>query len=247
MTTDVVQKPTIDPESRPNASISWRTRCIQLLMVLISALFFAIMMEWAGMYFDLFDQNGVAHSQAMFNTEINYLNDDFTHSLLQSHPVIFVRQVSDWSFHWLFEYTGIVDGLQWLKATPSQFDSKSRLFIHELYLPLEAYALAGIVTVQTFFVRLSILILASPAYFLFGMVGLANGLAERDIRRWSGGRETAYQYHMAKRALPKLFFGGCLLYLSMPFSIHPNAVILPFSIAVGFALNIMMSKFKKYL
>ena len=98
-----------------------------------------------------------------------------------------------------------------------------------------------------FFVRLSILILSMPAFILFGIVGVSDGLMQRDLRRWCGGNESGYIYHWAKRfALPVLVITW-VIYLAIPSSIHPNFIITPFAVMFGLVLMVMSSKFKKYL
>lgn len=52
---------------------------------------------------------------------------------------------------------------------------------------------------------------------------------QRDLRRWGGGRESAFVYHWAKRlALPLLELIWAI-YLALPFSLHPSFVVLPFA------------------
>ena len=48
---------------------------------------------------------------------------------------------------------------------------------------------------QLFSVRLAILTLAMPVFLLFSLVALVDGLVQRDLRRWGGGRESSFVYH----------------------------------------------------
>ena len=47
---------------------------------------------------------------------------------------------------------------------------------------------------------------------------------------FSVGRESAYVFHLAKRAVTPMLLLTWALYLSMPVSIHPAIVILPFAV-----------------
>jgi integrating conjugative element membrane protein (TIGR03747 family) len=70
---------------------------------------------------------------------------------------------------------------------------------------------------------------------------------QRDIRRWSGGRESAFVYHWAKKfILPSLTLPW-MVYLAMPFSIHPNLIVLPFAVLLAVVVRVMTATFKKYL
>jgi len=44
-----------------------------------------------------------------------------------------------------------------------------------------------------FAVRVAILTLAMPVLLLFSLVALVDGLVQRDLRRWGGGREVPSQ------------------------------------------------------
>ena len=57
-----------------------------------------------------------------------------------------------------------------------------------VYKPMSEYVLAMMQVTQVFSVRLAILTLAMPIYLLFSLVALVDGLVQRDLRRWGGGR-----------------------------------------------------------
>ncbi len=102
-------------------------------------------------------------------------------------------------------------------------------------------------TVQTFAVRLTVLLLATPVFFLFGLVGLAEGLMHRDLRRWGGGRESSFLYHHSKKFLAPSIIAAWMLYLAMPFSVHPNFIVLPFVTLFAVGVAMTTGSFKKYL
>jgi len=64
---------------------------------------------------------------------------------------------------------------------------------------------------------------------------------------WCGGREGSFVYHYAKKAAIPLIIMAWVLYLALPFSLHPFWIILPFAVAFAFPVTITASTFKKYL
>jgi integrating conjugative element membrane protein (TIGR03747 family) len=100
---------------------------------------------------------------------------------------------------------------------------------------------------QVFSVRLAILALATPVFLLFSLVALVDGLVKRDLRRWGGGRESSFLYHWAKRSALPLLVLTWVVYLALPFSLHPSFVVLPFAILFALSVEVTASTFKKYL
>ena len=100
---------------------------------------------------------------------------------------------------------------------------------------------------QVFSVRLAILTLATPIFLLFSLVALVDGLVQRDLRRWGGGRESSFVYHYAKKAALPLVVLCWVIYLAIPFSLHPTFVVLPFATLFALSLAVTASTFKKYL
>ncbi len=115
------------------------------------------------------------------------------------------------------------------------------------YLLAESYILASMIVIQVFAVRLAVLILAFPAFVLLAMLGLIDGLVQRDIRRWSGGRESSFVYHWAKKILYPSLILPWIIYLAMPVSVHPNLIVLPFAVLFAVSVTVMASTFKKYI
>lgn len=215
---------------------------IKFISFLIISLVISIMIEWLGIAF--FDFDGLDHAKGMLEREIGYLVGG-GESFYGVETNEFSIQLSDMLFFYLFEKTGIVWVVDWL-ATPNP-SSHIWLILSPIYEAYQDYIVGAFYVAKTFFVRLAILILASPAFGLFVTVGIADGLAQRDIRRWSGGRESAFIYHHAKRSLLPLFVAPWFIYLTLPTSIHPNYVILPFAALAGMSARAMASRFKKYL
>ncbi len=100
---------------------------------------------------------------------------------------------------------------------------------------------------QVFSVRLAILILAMPVFLLFSLVALVDGLVQRDLRRWGGGRKSSFVYHYAKKAAFPLVILTWVTYLALPFSLHPTFVVLSFAMLFALTVAVTASTFKKYL
>ena len=112
---------------------------------------------------------------------------------------------------------------------------------------LGPYARAARNISELYAIRLTVLGLAAPLFVLLGWVGLVDGLVQRDLRRWGGGRESSYVYHYAKRSNIVFVALAGFIYLAMPFTIHPAIVLVPFAIACAGSIGLTASRFKKYL
>jgi len=218
---------------------------LKIFFWLFLSLIMSIIIEWVGMTMYWQDE-GITHSQNMLQTEINYVNNDFKQSLISDNPGMMAESYSDTFLKYTFQKSGIEGMLEWaFNSNPSGkwLIGATKSMIRSL----ADYIVAAITIIQLFAVRLSILVLAIPAFILFGAVGLVDGLAQRDLRRWGAGRESAFIYHNAKRTILPFLSMPWIVYLAMPNTIHPNYVILPFAIFFGIAISVTASSFKKYL
>ncbi len=225
-------------------------RIMQIIIFFMLTLFFSIIIEWVGMAADYWDEPGVKHSEKMLIQELSYLNEDFKRSAIVNKPAQFARSFADSFYQVTFVATGMQSAVIWL-ATPTPATQRKmagfRKKLHRYYLIAERYILASMVVIQIFAVRLSVLILAFPAFVLLAMLGMVDGLVQRDIRRWSGGRESSFVYHWAKKILYPSLILPWIIYLAMPVSVHPNLIVLPFAILFAVSVTVMASTFKKYL
>jgi|TARA_R110001592_G_scaffold238751_1_gene498603 integrating conjugative element membrane protein (TIGR03747 family) len=234
------------PVAQPGAVSRVLTGIAQCLKWIFVSLVFSILIEWIGMVF-WWEEQGLAHSRQMLVNELQFLGADFHRSWLTEHPMLFASDLSDRFYHLAFEWTGIVDLIQWITPTPIIEEPGVRPVLHALYRPVADFVLAGMQITQVFAVRLAILTLATPVFGLFTLVALVDGLVRRDLRRWGGGRESSFVYHYAKKAALPLIVTAWVLYLALPVSLHPSWIILPFALVFGFAVTITASTFKKYL
>ncbi|MDZ7840860.1 MAG: TIGR03747 family integrating conjugative element membrane protein [Gammaproteobacteria bacterium] len=213
---------------------------------LVAALFLSILLEWAGMLF-WWPEQGSLHSRNMLEREISYLNSDFRRSLVTSSPARFARGFADTFYYYLFEWTRVVNFIEWLRQPAPADEGRIQTILRGAYAQVADYVIAAMTITQVFAVRLAVLTLAIPVFILFGIVALVDGLVQRDLRRWCGGRESSFVYHHAKTAIFPALILAWVIYLGMPTSMHPNFVILPFSVLFATAIAIAARSFKKYL
>ena len=222
------------------------TATARVLQWVLFSLLFSIIIEWAGMVLWWPDE-GLDHSRAMLATEISYLDTDFRRSVVTSDPARFAKRFADHTYHYLFEVTRFVDFFQWVSPPPVPNEQGLRPTLHKIFHPIAEFVIAMMQVTQVFSVRLAILTLAMPLFLLFSLVALVDGLVRRDLRRWGGGRESSFVYHYAKKAALPLVVLAWVIYLALPFSLHPMFVVLPFAVLFALTVAVTASTFKKYL
>ena len=222
------------------------TTLAQGVQWLLLALLFSILTEWAGMLW-WWPEEGLQHSRSMLEAEIDYLVSDFRKSVLTSSPAEFAKTVADKTYTVLFELTGLVDLIAWLSAPPAPDEGGVKFWIHTFFQPVAEFVIAAMQVTQVFSVRLAILTLATPVFVLFSLVALVDGFVKRDLRRWGGGRESSFVYHWAKRSALPLLVLSWVIYLALPFSLHPTFIVLPFAVLFALSVSVTASTFKKYL
>ena len=234
------------PVAQPGLFSCGLTAFAQCLKWLVLSLVFSILMEWMGMLW-WWPEQGVQHSRQMIATELNFLAVDFRRSLVSADPVQFASTGARRAQTGLFHKTGLMALTEWLTLIPQGEDNRLRNDLGRGYAKVSKFVQAAMNITQVFAIRLCILILATPIFGLFALVGLVDGLVRRDLRRWGGGRESSFIYHYAKSTLVPLVLIAWVLYLAMPISVHPTIVILPFATGFGMIVAITASTFKKYL
>jgi len=234
------------PDVRRGLVSKGLTTVAQGIKWLLFSLLFSIVVEWAGMVLWWPDE-GLDHSRTMLSNEISYLDTDFRRSIVTSDPARFTKEVADGTYHYLFEVTRFVAFIQWVSPPPRLEEQGMRSTLHKIYRPVSEFVIAAMQVTQVFSVRLAILSLATPVFLLFSLVALVDGLVQRDLRRWGGGRESSFVYHYAKKAVLPLVVITWVTYLALPFSLHPTLIVLPFAMLFAFAVAVTASTFKKYL
>lgn len=91
--------------------------------------------------------------------------------------------------------------------------------------------------------------------FLYGVVsvlpliiiGLIDGLVRREIRRWSGGRESAWIFVFASKSLAPSIALLLSIYVIWPWTLSFIWINACMGMYWGFALSVAIATFKKYL
>ena len=222
------------------------TAAAKAVQWVLFSLVFSIIIEWAGMVF-WWPEEGIEHSRDMLDKEISYLDTDFRRSVVTSDPAQFAKRFADNTYHILFEVTRFVGFIRWVSPIPALSEQGLRVTLHNMYHPVATFVIAMMQVTQVFSVRLAILTLAMPIFLLFSLVALVDGLVQRDLRRWGGGRESSFVYHYAKKMALPLVVITWVVYLALPFSLHPTFIVLPFAALFALTVAVTASTFKKYL
>ena len=240
-----VRAPVIQREVRPGRVRRGLRITRQLGGALLLAWLCSIGLEWIGMTW-WWPENGTAHAERMLQEELGYLNHNFKDSLVSTAPVRLVARTARAVRHYAFVVTGY---LRWVSRLPplSTPGTQWRGSVAAALGSIQPYLAVVPVVTQTFIVRLCVLALATPVFTLCGIVGLAEGLMRRDLRRWGGGRESSFIYHHGKQVLAPALLAAWMLYLAMPVSLPPSLILLPFALLFGVGVAVTASTFKKYL
>ena len=83
--------------------------------------------------------------------------------------------------------------------------------------------------------------------FFFFAIGLIDGLVRREVRRWSGGRESSWVYNTSSRLLAPISMAYTVAVIVWPWTLNVAWTIAIFAAINGPLLSIASSRFKKYL
>jgi len=113
--------------------------------------------------------------------------------------------------------------------------------------PISVYLLGAVNTVKLVLLRLVVCLFSLPGYLVVAIAALIDGIVQRDIRKFTGGHESSYVFHKAKRWVLPGIIGTVSLYLMAPWSLFPAVVFAPSMALFGFMLYVASSRFKKFL
>lgn len=234
------------PVARPRGPlVALVSLAFGLLLSVACSLVVGTVIEWIGMNW-WWREQGLGHSRDMVAEDLAYLAE-YRRSLLTDDTVAFAARWAEAATRGA-QAVGLVflirTGAEPIPPRTEPFRRRAR----EMLRTASVYLLAAIYVWQDAFVRLAIVVLALPAFVLAFVLGLVDGLARRDIRKWSGGRESSFVYHHAKRILWPAFAGGFFLYLTWPTGgFNPAWMVLPFCAAAAWTVSLAAATFKKYL
>lgn len=222
----------------------------RFLGVLCGSLLLCIVIECVGMH-AFWPEQGWHHAQSMLGYELEQLSAYFTRSVIVQEPGRTAHRLVEGGYDLVFVKTGLLD---WIRDASAQASAGNRsrtkdfrYYIGQVYVHVEGYLIAAAYTVLVFLVRLLVLCLTLPLFFMAAFVGLVDGLVRRDIRRFGAGRESGFVYHRAKASLMPLAVLPWVIYLALPVSVSPLLILLPSAVLLGVAVDIAAGSFKKYL
>lgn len=242
----VARPPVVQPErTKPGWVLKGLRSSAHIMTVLLLSLVMSILIEWVGMI-RWWPHEGPQHSERVLHEELQYLDQDFAESVLGVRSADAAGRAADWIRARAYDVgldrfsSGIGRGIATLGGRwPAETAAAVR--------SLDPYLTAMLNVMQVFTVRVFVLLFALPAFGLFGLVGLVEGLMRRDLRRWGGGRESSFVYHHSKQLIGPSVLSAWMLYLAAPFSVHPTVVLIPFAVLFGMGVGVTAATFKKYL
>lgn len=216
----------------------------QIIGVLLASLLFSFILEYIGIFF-FWAEEGAQHSYQIMLIERTYFAESFTQSIFLSSPVITV-------IYWITDFS------QWMQDSLMKIPLSSirmgngvtdgiNVGIIKAIQAGEQYLLVTFFVLQIVMMRVTILMLSTPLFILVIIVSVVDGLVRRDLRRYGAAYESSFLYHHAKRIIKPAIYIPCVLYLSLPFAVYPNLLLLPSILLIGFAISVTVGSFKKYL
>ncbi len=191
---------------------------VMLIVSLIVAFVWSVVIELV-----LHGQGAAAHSTSVLETEVGYLHRDFSYAVgWLSSPFTFVSQALEWTRREVVGTLGLNGSLGTFMAT-----------VRNVLLIIA--------------VRISLVVFTLPTTFAFmGTWGLVQGMKIRELRKAGGAQEGGAVFHIAKFINKPIVLLPVMLYLALPFAIHPSLVFLPFAALFTAAVAIMASRFMKF-
>ena len=227
------------PPPRPGLLVRTVGGLLALPLLAVLGLLLALLLEFAGLTL-LWPEEGAAHGQRRLAAERATLGA-FGDTLLGAQPLRLAEQAGA-------TLTLPLEALRrWLASPPAPDEWPGLAPLRAGLRPVLTYADAAGTAIQLYALRLTVAVLALPAFGLFGWVGVVDGLMRRDLRRFGGGPESSFVYHHLKPWLPALLWLPPAGYVLLPVSLHPNAVFLPAATLFALLVAETTARFKKFL
>lgn len=217
---------------------------LKLIFSLVMALIFSIAIEIIGMNVWWADE-GVNHSAQMYEFELMQIGSSHYGVDFTEDQLAFIQET-------IHLHHKVIDALNlsglgdWVKRPVKDEGNPMRIIIKTIYRSMEDYIDAALNVTKVFSLRLAILTLSLPLFVFALLVGVVDGLVERDLRRWGAGRESSTVFNLARSTVVPLAVGAWIVYLSLPVSINPSFVIVPFVFLFGYSVRVTTDRMKKY-
>jgi len=230
------------PYRRPWSLAGALERLFAALSMGVLGWLLSLLIEWGGMAFDLWAEPGAGHSTRLLQTELTWLRQDL--APITGHPRLW-----DWTqegARLAYRWTGLEGLITWV-VTPGPNEPSGMAALRRPLLHIGDYLLAAAQMTQLVGVRLAVVLLSLPAFAVAAVMGLLDGLVQRDLRRFGGAVESSFLYHHLKKLLSPLISVPILVYLAAPWPLHPTAMFVPPALAFGWIVQRTVARFKKYL
>jgi integrating conjugative element membrane protein (TIGR03747 family) len=201
----------------------------------------SVIIEWIGMTWFWEDEKHT-HAHDMVVYEQRFIDHRMLNAKDKASLFIYEKttKINDWIVR-------KSNSNKWLvQLNQSKHRSNTRQSLFKIYTQHRHYIDAIFPITQVFFIRVAIIIFSLPTFFIAGLVGFVDGLVERHLRRWGGGRESSNIYNIARRSVWPLFFTSCVIYISCPITIHPAFIVMPSAILYGLSVRVTFERLKKY-
>lgn len=250
-------RPPVRPATRGPVTLLLEL-ALGLLCVSLFSWFVGVLIEIIGSY-TLWKDEGEAHAQRIVQQDLAYIAAA-SRSLLVGDTVAWSQKLLQ-AVERPYRRLGVIRWYLRHHGDQAQLEDRSRGGTGARMLQrglgnasvslsrrLSQWALISMFVAQDVLLRMSVALFALPAFALACLLGLVDGLARRDLRRWSGGRESSFVYHHAKRYTAWALTGGFGLYLAWPFGgFNPAYMVLVFTVLVAASLSTTVAAFKKYV
>lgn len=178
--------------------------------------------------------------------QLAYLSN-ISHTFLVQTPLNLVIKVAYYVNEWTFFKANLFNVINTTQIKHLDGLSQINTLLNASYPIFSDMGHLFIATTELISIRLVIFILFLPMFIFMGILGFIDGLTQRELRRYRGGRESALIYHRAKNWIKPSLLTGCVLYLTIPLNLSPDIVLLPFVLSFAYMVAITTKMFKKYV
>lgn len=209
------------------------------------ALVMAIVIEIAGLN-TWWDAHDGSRLKQRTETELSILEAHFG-----SDSMLLLGQLHQIYWHWMNSSIDFLSARQVrLNGRPQHSGDglpKLSTSVQRVRKHLDHYVRISLELLRETSFRLAAMTVGWIVILFFGAVGLVDGLVRRDIRRWSGGRESSWIYNTCRRLLGPVAMSYTVVFLIWPWPLNISWTIAIFSVVVSILLSMACSRFKKYL
>lgn len=124
---------------------------------------------------------------------------------------------------------------------------RQNLTINKISQLFDKTKLIVMLNMKIFLIRVVLVLSAIPLFLILGLIGLVDGLSQREIRRAELGRESSYIFHMLRKWIFKIIILLMFGWLVLPVVPSPQMVFIPLSVLFGIMISMTSQRFKKYL